>query len=72
MIVHCKRALEIGRSKALNCVTEELYDGAIQAAEEADERGGASASPLLLQGVPVSIKDNINIQGSALRAASNS
>ena len=50
----------VGRSKALNAVTEEFYDEAVEAAERFDSGNFEGLVNKLLLGVPISIKDCIH------------
>lgn len=53
------RALKVGQQ--LNCTTEEFFDETLSLAEELDRNG---SKDLLLSGIPVSIKDQINQKGA--------
>mgnify|MGYP000141481393 CR=1 FL=1 len=55
------RALKIGQQ--LNCTTEEFFDQAIEYAEQLDE-DSSDHSDLLLKGIPISLKDQINQRGA--------
>ena len=55
------RALKIGQT--LNCTTEEFFDQAIKHAEQLDENDDNQLK-LLLQGIPISIKDQIDQKGA--------
>lgn len=72
----CRRANAIGNIKTKG-VTEEFYDEAVQAAKVVDEErstgrrnggdGGGNAAAStggLLQGMPISIKDAMNMKGA--------
>jgi len=65
-LAFCRRALRCGEST--NCVTEEFYDEALRTARSLDtrRREGATAGnkERLLEGVPISIKDQIHMSGS--------
>ncbi|KAM3572655.1 hypothetical protein VYU27_005341 [Nannochloropsis oceanica] len=67
--VMVKRAREFGGVKGVNAVTEEFYDGALTEARQKDRqlaltRPGCSSKNLgLLEGMPISIKDHINVKG---------
>lgn len=79
----CRRANAIGNVKTKG-VTEEFYDEAVQAAKVVDEksneqrRGGggdgggnaAASTGGLLQGMPISIKDAMNMKGAVSKQAS--
>jgi fatty acid amide hydrolase len=68
-IQSCLRSRAVGRDE-LCAVTEELYDEALEAAEELDNQSpderskSLKASGLLLWGVPISIKDCIQQKGT--------
>ena len=66
MRAHCARTRD--GNAALNCVTEQFFDEAMEAAKEADERWDAARSrgenvPLLL-GIPFSVKDQFHQRGA--------
>lgn len=74
MAAFCRRANAIGNIKTKG-VTEEFYDEAVRAAKAVDERqsterrngggdGGNTSSGALLQGMPISIKDAMNMKGA--------
>jgi Asp-tRNA(Asn)/Glu-tRNA(Gln) amidotransferase A subunit family amidase len=57
-LVMCLRALKAGL--AINCVTEEFYDEAMERAIAMDENRAELEEELLLKGIPISLKDQIN------------
>jgi amidase len=62
---HLRRIDEVNGS--VRAVTVTLAESALAAADEAD-RGISAGSPLgALHGVPFSVKENIDVEGSALR-----
>jgi hypothetical protein len=61
VLVLSLRALKIGQE--INCTTEEFFDQAIEQAEKLDENK-KNQDEVLLQGIPISIKDQIDQQGA--------
>ncbi|CAF3415381.1 unnamed protein product [Rotaria socialis] len=55
------RATKIGQT--LNCTTEEFFDQALEYAEKLDENDNSDAE-VLLKGIPISLKDQIDQQGA--------
>ncbi|CAF0980341.1 unnamed protein product [Rotaria sp. Silwood1] len=55
------RAIKIGQK--LNCTTEEFFDQAIEYAQKLDENDN-NTDELLLKGIPISLKDQIDQQGA--------
>ncbi|OAA67425.1 fatty-acid amide hydrolase [Cordyceps fumosorosea ARSEF 2679] len=58
----CKRAA-IGH-QLLNCCTEILFDRALQRAAELDARRAAGEPLGALHGLPISVKDNVQVEGA--------
>ena len=61
-LVMCLRALKAGL--VINCVTEEFYDEAMERAIAMDENSEVSEEELLLKGIPISLKDQIDQRGA--------
>jgi hypothetical protein len=60
ILVFSLRAIKIGQE--INCTTEEFFDQAIEYAEKLDANN--NPEELLLQGIPISIKDHIDQKGA--------
>ena len=58
----CMRAHYLGL-KQINCAAEELYEEAIETAKALDKGSTTSTTQRLLEGVPVSIKECIQVKG---------
>jgi amidase len=61
ILVLSLRALKIGQE--INCTTEEFFDQTLEYAEELD-KNNSNQTELLLQGIPISLKDQIDQQGA--------
>ncbi|KAI3652959.1 hypothetical protein MP228_002384 [Amoeboaphelidium protococcarum] len=60
--VYCHKALEVHNK--INCLTEIMFDRALQKAKALDEEFAATGKARgLLHGVPVSIKDHVEVAG---------
>lgn len=62
MLVLALRAIKIG--KVLNCTTEEFFDQAMEYAEQLDNNNDNDQNEILLKGIPISIKDQIDQKGA--------
>jgi Asp-tRNA(Asn)/Glu-tRNA(Gln) amidotransferase A subunit family amidase len=64
--VMAKRARECGGTQGVNAVTEELYDEALTEARQKDRERALTprGSSAVLEGMPISIKDHINVKGT--------
>eukprot|EP01101_Sappina_pedata_P000878 TRINITY_DN11022_c0_g1_i1.p1 TRINITY_DN11022_c0_g1~~TRINITY_DN11022_c0_g1_i1.p1 ORF type:complete len:608 (+),score=116.51 TRINITY_DN11022_c0_g1_i1:254-1825(+) len=62
MRAYCLRAKQVGA--LTNAVTEEFYDEAIIQAQESDLRRRNGEMPGLLEGLPISLKDQIDQKGA--------
>lgn len=60
ILVLSLRAIQIGQE--INCTTEEFFDQAIESAQKLDENN--NGKNLLLNGIPISIKDHIDQKGA--------
>lgn len=61
VLVLSLRAIKIGQQ--LNCTTEEFFDQALAYAEKLDENTN-DEEELLLKGIPISLKDQVDQQGA--------